>query len=80
MEGIRNRAYARFLFCALFSAGHVVAADFLKKEARANPFFPAETRLFSPAVFRPFINEERGLVSVDDIHGFFTWKRFYFRP
>lgn len=78
MEGIRNRAQARFLFCALFSAGISLRRIFLKK-AWADPFFPAEISLFSPGFLRPFINEERGLVSVDDIHGFFTWKRFYFR-
>ena len=79
MEGIRNRAQARFLFCVLFSSGHFVAADFLKKR-RGGIRFSIETSLFSPGVFRSFINEERGLVSVDGIHGFFTWKRFYFRP
>ena len=67
-----------FFVCAFFCE-HFVAADFLKKGAGGS-FFSAETSFFSPSVFRPFINEERGLVSVNGIHGFFTWKRFYFRP
>ncbi len=78
MEGKRNRVQTRFLFCVLFSSGHFVAADFLKKGAGGS-FFSAETSFFSPSVFRPFFNEERGLVSVNGIYSFFTWKRFYFR-
>ena len=75
----RNWAHARFLFCALFLRSMSVRGIFFK-EGVGGSVFSAETSLFSPRIFRPFINEERGLVSVNGIHGFFTWKRFYFRP
>lgn len=65
-------------FFVRFFSGAFRCGEFFKKGVGRSAF-SAEISFFSPGVFRPFINEESRLVSVNGIHGFFTWKRFYFR-